>query len=251
MPDVLVGSVRSVTAEDLRNERRSASDAHAEPSDEASAPNDVPDAAMERLLRGVLVILGVTVVAALVAGGVVWLLRDDPQQEPMNAVDVGFLQDMIDHHQQAVLISELYLADDPDGGAAPYAREVILFQERELGWMRDWLAEEGYAPGAADRTAMEWMGMGMPVPMMAGMQSQDRLDELAAATGADADRLFFVMMADHHLGGVEMADYEVANGQRRDIIDFAEAVARNQRIEVAEYSAAWDRLGLGPRADLD
>ena len=162
----------------------------------------------------------------------------------MNAVDVGFLQDMIDHHEQALVISNLYLDGQPDGPAAPYANEVILFQERDLGWMRDWLAEEGYAPGEPDRTAMAWMDEPVPVAEMPGMQTQERLDELANATGAEADRLFFEIMTDHHLGGVHMAEHAAANGARPEVVDFAASVARNQRIEVVEYEGAMRRLGL-------
>jgi uncharacterized protein (DUF305 family) len=52
------------------------------------------------------------------------------------------------------------------------------------------------------------------------------------------------MMTDHHLGGVHMADAAAANGAREEIIEFAEAVSRNQRIEVVEYQRAMERLGL-------
>ena len=62
--------------------------------------------------------------------------------------------------------------------------------------------------------------------------------------GTDADRLFFEIMTDHHLGGVHMADHAAANGARQEIIDFAESVSRNQRIEVVEYARAMERLGL-------
>ena len=119
-----------------------------------------------------------------------------------------------------------------------------MFQERDLGWMRDWLAEEGYAPGEPDRIAMEWMGEPTPVAEMRGMQSPERLQELADATGEEADRLFFEIMTDHHLGGVHMADHAAANGQRVEIVQFAESVSRNQRIEVVEYRQAMERLGL-------
>jgi len=216
---------------------------------EAAAGDDVDgsisDAAVARLLKLVLVAMGAAVVIGLFAAAAIWALQaDDEPPPPMNAVDVGFLQDMIDHHEQALLISDLYLEGRDDGDAAPYAREVIMFQERDLGWMRDWLEEEGFAEGEADRIAMQWMDEPTPLAEMRGMQSPERLDELAAATGAQADRLFFVLMTDHHLGGVHMADHAAANGQRPDIVDFATAVARNQRIEVVEYQRAMERLGL-------
>ena len=76
------------------------------------------------------------------------------------------------------------------------------------------------------------------------MQTQERLDELANATGAEADRLFFEIMTEHHLGGVHMAEHAAANGARPEVVEFAAAVARNQRIEVVEYEGAMRRLGL-------
>ena len=41
-----------------------------------------------------------------------------------------------------------------------------------------------------------------------------------------------------------VADFEAANGTDPEIIEFAEAVSRNQRIEVVEYARAMERLGL-------
>lgn len=214
-----------------------------EPTD--GAEQSVSDETTQRLLKGVLIAIGAAIVLGLFAGAALWALRgDDEPDPPMSAVDVGFLQDMIDHHEQALVISNAYLDNNPDGDAAPYAHEVVMFQTRDLGWMRDWLAEEGYAEGEPDRLAMEWMNEPTPVAEMPGMQTQEQIDELAAATGADADRLFFVMMTDHHLGGVHMADFEAANGTDPEIIEFAEAVSRNQRIEVVEYARAMERLGL-------
>jgi uncharacterized protein (DUF305 family) len=213
--------------------------------DAASGDDTVSDEAVQRLLKVVLVVLCTAVVTGLFAAAALWALRaDDPPPTPMNAVDVGFLQDMLDHHEQALLISNLYLDNQPEGDAAPYAREVIMFQTRDMGWMRDWLDEEGYEPGAPDRTAMVWMNEPTPVAEMTGMQTPERLQELSDARGADADRLFFEIMSDHHLGGVHMADAAAANGAREEIIDFAEAVSRNQRIEVVEYQRAMERLGL-------
>jgi uncharacterized protein (DUF305 family) len=203
------------------------------------------DDAVQRLLRLVLVVLVTAVVTGVFAAAAIWALgADDEPPEPMNAVDVGFLQDMLDHHDQALLISNLYLDNHPQGDAAPYAREVVMFQTRDIGWMEDWLAEEGYSRGAPDRTAMVWMDEPTPVAEMTGMQTPERLQELSDARGTEADRLFFEIMSDHHLGGVHMADHAAANGAREEITEFAESVSRNQRIEVVEYRQAMERLGL-------
>lgn len=209
------------------------------------ADQSLSDEAAQRLLRLVLIVLVTAVVTGLFAGAAIWALgADDEPPAPMNSVDVGFLQDMLDHHEQALAISNLYLDNQPQGDAAPYAREVILFQTRDMGWMNDWLAEEGYGPGAPDRTAMVWMDEPTPVAEMPGMPTPERLQELSDANGTEADRLFFEIMSDHHLGGVHMADHAAANGAREEITGFAESVSRNQRIEVVEYQRAMERLGL-------
>ena len=214
---------------------------------EPDVDQSVSDETTERLLKGVLIAISAVIVLGLFAGAANWALQGDEEPPtPMNAVDVGFLQDMLDHHEQALLISNLYLDNQPDGPASPYANEVIMFQTRDMGWMRDWLAEEGYEPGSPDRTAMEWMNEPVPVAEMPGMQTPERLQQLADATGAEADLLWFEIMTDHHLGGVHMGDHAAANGAREEIIDFAESVSRNQRIEVVEYEGAMRRLGLTP-----
>lgn len=206
----------------------------------------VSDATVERLYRILLLLLTATVLVAAFAAAAVWALRADaPAPRPMNEVDVGFLRDMLDHHEQALLIANIYLDERPDSGVAPYAREVLLYQQREIDWMIDWLADEGYTVGEHDRTAMQWMDEPVPVAEMPGMQSQQRLDQLDAATGEDADRLFFQIMADHHLGAIHMADHAKLNGARQEIMDFAANVSRNQVVEIAEYQAAYKRLGLG------
>ena len=136
----------------------------------------ISDEATRKLLKGVIVAMAAIVVIGLFAGAAIWALDgDDEPDAPMNAVDVGFLQDMLDHHEQALLISNLYIDNNPDGDAVPYADEVIMFQTRDMGWMRDWLADEGHAPGEPDRMAMQWMNEPVPVAEMTGMQTPERL----------------------------------------------------------------------------
>ena len=232
----------TMTATGEQTSDRDASDQ----SDAGSTTRDLSDATFERLLRFVLFGLSAVVIVSLLAAGAVWVLADDTAPQPMNAVDVGFLRDMLDHHEQALLISEIYLDERPDSGVAPYARRVVLYQQRDIDWMEAWLAEEGYPRGAPDRMAMEWMGMAVPVADMAGMQTEELLQRLDNATGEDADLLFLTMMSDHHRGGIHMADYAAANGANEEITDFAAGVARNQSIEISEYVLAAKRLGLIP-----
>lgn len=216
-------------------------DARIEPVDDTEQV--VSDETVRRILTGMLVTVAALIVVIVFAAGARWATADTTP-EPYGTVDVGFLQDMIDHHRQALLIANTYLDNNPDGDAAAYASEVIVSQEWEIARMDEWLIDAGASRGVVGRTAMTWMGMPTAVDQMPGMQTPARIAEFAAARGVDADRLFFAIMSEHHLGGVHMADTAAAEGRRSDIREFATKMSLNQRVEVIEYRQAVQRLGL-------
>jgi uncharacterized protein (DUF305 family) len=78
------------------------------------------------------------------------------------------------------------------------------------------------------------------------MQTAERLAELDAARGREADVLWFEMMKDHHRGGAHMAEHASLHGAREDVMTFAGKMHYNQLIEVVEYENAQERLGLLP-----
>ncbi len=221
-----------------------AATSEAAPSDAAALDGGLSDAMMRRMLMGMGVVLALAIGVVAFGAVALWATGDDTPAEPFGNADIGFLQDMIDHHQQAILISNTYLTNNPEGGAAPYASEVIMFQELEVARMDGWLEQAGFARGTPDRDAMAWMGTPTDVAAMPGMQSAAGIDEIGDAVGIEADRLFFEMMSAHHLGGVHMADTAASEARRADIRLFAEKMAYNQRIEVVEYDGAVERLGL-------
>jgi uncharacterized protein (DUF305 family) len=162
---------------------------------------------------------------------------------PLTAIEVGFLHDMIDHHAQAIVISKAYLANNT-GGAKSYADEVILFQDQEVGIMRALLAEAKQPVERVGSEAMAWMGHGMTVADMPGMQTPAKLTELSAARGAAADGLWFSMMSDHHVGGIEMLDAVGGLSRVKRITEMAAKMRHNQGSEIIEYQQAAKRFGL-------
>ena len=233
---------------DAAGRRRRAADS-VDPVDQGEDLRDdsgeaVSDAMSDRIMRWTLIGLGVVVLIVAVAVVMNWVAGSNDDDPDLGAVEVGFLQDMIDHHEQALVISNTLLEANPEGDAASYARDVILFQTRDIGRMETWLDDAGYAPGSPDREAMVWMGEPTPVATMPGLATPEQIQELAASTGADADRMFFDLMSAHHLGGVHMADYAAAHTEIPWLRTFAEAVSYGQQIEVVEYEQAMERYGL-------
>ena len=152
-------------------------------------------------------VIAVVVAFSFLAASAAYLVTKRDSGAHPNAVDVGFLQDMIDHHDQAVTMAMDVIGRPSDPTTQSFAREVVIYQRWETGVMDTLLAGWGDGRGDVARTAMAWMGMPSPVGAMPGMQSADAIQQLTTLTGKDLDKAFFTMMRDHHLGGVHMALY--------------------------------------------
>ncbi|HMG43425.1 MAG TPA: DUF305 domain-containing protein [Acidimicrobiales bacterium] len=208
---------------------------------ETEVPVDVDDGPPVGLSWPRVVVLG----AALAFLGFAFALfmgRDRPPGP--DSVDVGFMQDMISHHEQAVDMAQTELVDGSDPTVLAFAREILMFQSKEIGSMERLLADWDSGRGDPERQAMTWMGMSTPVDQMPGMATEEELDSLRAAQGTNADALFLELMARHHVGGMHMSEYATDNAGTDAARDFAAVVGRNQAIEVNEYAQTAERLGL-------
>lgn len=163
--------------------------------------------------------------------------------DDLSTVDIGFLQDMTDHHDQAVVLSLLANNRATDPVVRDFAMETILFQRYQIGQMTELLANDGLGRGDEDRLVMEWMDMPTPLAEMPGLATQEEIDALAAADGDEANRMFLELMRDHHQGGIHMGRYAAENGKSPRVRALAEMMARNQAIEVEEYTHIMERLG--------
>jgi uncharacterized protein (DUF305 family) len=139
-----------------------------------------------------------------------------------NGLDVWYVRMMIPHHQQAVEMATLA----PDRAADPRVRAVAdrirAAQGPEIGVLRGWLGTRGLpaeVPGHDHGT-------------MRGMQSAEAMRQLAAARGADFDRLFVRMMTAHHEGAVIMSTDLLKVGVDQTLQEFANAVAVEQSAEI-------------------
>jgi uncharacterized protein (DUF305 family) len=212
-------------------------------------PGDVADADQDEApqehapWRSTPVLIGLVVVfTALVAiGGVlVWQRSTTPGA---GSVDVGFMQDMTSHHNQAVQMASIAAEQASDPDIRAFAREILIAQRYEIGYMEALLEDWGQYPYSEDCTAMQWMDMGSPVGQMPGMQPDAEIRQLQNETGATFDQHFLRMMLDHHLGGIHMAEYAATHAEDPRVRSLAERMATQQQGDIGDFRRAAQRLG--------
>ena len=130
-----------------------------------------------------------------------------PAKSKNSAADVDFMQGMIPHHAQAVLIA----AWAPTHGARQdikiLCERIVVGQADEIRLMQWWLREKGEEIPAAD-AKMHKMKMGGTVHemLMPGMLNDEQLARLDKARGSEFDRLFLEAMIAHHAGAITMVE---------------------------------------------
>jgi uncharacterized protein (DUF305 family) len=149
------------------------------------------------------------------------------------ATDVRFMHGMIAHHAQALEMTALLPSRTNREDMRLLARRIELSQADEIAMMRRWLTAR--AESVPDPQAHHAHGGAL----MPGMLTPEEMGRLAAATGAEFDRLFLELMIRHHDGALAMVDQLFATegaGQEPDIFAFASDVDADQRIEIDRMS---------------
>lgn len=57
--------------------------------------------------------------------------------------DVDFVRGMIPHHQGAIDMAKVLLEHGKDPETRKLAGEIVAAQEKEIAWMKEWLAKKG------------------------------------------------------------------------------------------------------------
>jgi uncharacterized protein (DUF305 family) len=159
---------------------------------------------------------------------------------PWTEADVRFMSNMIGHHAQAIEMSRL--APERAGGNAVriLAERIISAQEDEIASMQQWLRDRGepvpevHAGHHAGHRAL-----------MPGMLTPEQMARLAAARGAEFDRLFLTYMIQHHQGAVRMVTELFGSygaGQDETVFKFASDVNVDQTTEIARMQKMLEDL---------
>jgi uncharacterized protein (DUF305 family) len=188
--------------------------------------------------------VGMVVVLLFLGAAAGWVVGERGAQPAPNDADIGFLQDMTTHHEQAVEMAYMAIDQAEDPAVRHYGQEILFFQARELGLMAQLLDRYGIDTSERPDDAMAWMGMSVPAAAMPGMASEEQLEQLRAAEGAEFDQLFVELMTNHHLGGIHMADAAIERVAEDDVRDLAENFLQVQQREVAEFRRLQEDLGF-------
>jgi uncharacterized protein (DUF305 family) len=133
----------------------------------------------------------------------------DSSKMNFTEADVMFMTNMIGHHAQALIMSDLAPKNNASPQIRTLAARIINAQNDEIATMQSWLRERGQPVPEVRIDGLNLMihGTGMDHSdhmNMKGMLTQDQLVELSNAEGAEFDKLYLEYMIQHHLGAVTM-----------------------------------------------
>jgi len=149
-----------------------------------------------------------------------------PKGAPYTKADVEFMQGMIAHHSQAIVMSRMAESHGANPQVLKLSNKIDQSQVPEIRIMQGWLTRNNqFAPDTSS-----WHHM-----TMAGMLTEDQIKELDAAKGVDFDRAYLKYMIMHHAGALKMVDDLFATsmaGQEVDVNVFANDVVTAQTVEI-------------------
>ena len=160
--------------------------------------------------------------------------------------DVNFLQGMIVHHDQAVLMSRLAEDRTNNKTIIDLAKRIESSQIDEINFMRSWLKERN------ENAFHDHQNHHMHMKMM-GMASEKQLKDLKNSKSTKFDRLFLSLMIAHHDGALEMVkDLKKYPGSAYDPIlnEFVSDLVNDQGVEIERMNIIAVGLSDDPRAGL-
>jgi uncharacterized protein (DUF305 family) len=166
------------------------------------------------------------------------------ESPPHTEADVDFMQGMIHHHAQALVMTSMVRDRAASESLTLLARRVELAQETEIETMERWLKQrDEEIPDAEDhRTGHGGHGL------MPGMVGHKALAKLAAANGRQFDRMFLEYMIRHHQGALTMVGQLRAKdgGVEPESDLFARHVESDQNIEINRMAGLLAQVGELP-----
>lgn len=192
--------------------------------------------------------LALSVTAAACGGATGARAQAAPPPGSPGEADARFITRMIGHHAQALEMVALVPARSARGDVRMMAERIEVSQRDEIAMMERWLRARGLPVPSADSAHAHQGGARAHMP---GMLTPEEMGRLAAASGAEFDRLFLELMIRHHEGALAMVAElfgTPGGGQASDVFMIANEVDADQRMEIDRMRAMLaGPLGGAPR----
>jgi uncharacterized protein (DUF305 family) len=211
-------------------------------------PVDETDVREPRWVRPFIIAAAALVLLLVGATGGLLIGRSGQAEVPAaDSVDIGFLQDMSVHHQQAVEMASWERDHTTDPQLRQLAYDIESTQTGQIGRMQGWLELWGASAQPVGRPYMTWMAASPTgahdhtvtaggVTTMPGMASADELKKLRSLSGKNLDVDFLQLMLRHHQGGATMLSDAAQNASQEPVRNLAAQMLSAQTAE-AEYLA--------------
>jgi uncharacterized protein (DUF305 family) len=160
--------------------------------------------------------------------------------QSFNNADQKFVQEMIPHHEQAVVMSEMVGNVEVSGETAALATDIIGAQAREIESMKNFLSEWGveFNPNSDPHA-----GHMMSADESHGMMTDEELAELEDSSGINFEKMWLTMMRVHHEGAIKMATTVIADGKDARVKVLAEAIISKQQKEIELIDSLLAKVG--------
>jgi uncharacterized protein (DUF305 family) len=142
--------------------------------------------------------------------------------------DQRFLDQMIIHHQGAVMSAQMMIGDSARPELRDLAQRIITGQQHEIEQMRQW--RQDWYGSASSATLPGMMSGGM---IGGAMMSRDQMRQMMGAN-TDFDRMFLQMMIPHHEAAIAMAQQALTQAEHPEIKTLAQGIITTQRAEIGE-----------------
>ena len=160
--------------------------------------------------------------------------------------DVEFLQGMIVHHEQAIIMSNMADERTNNKTIIDLAKRIDVSQEDEINFMESWLKQRNeYMNKMQDKHHMHMSMVGMATPK--------QLNDLRNSNSTDFDRLFLQLMITHHDGALEMVEeLKKYPGNAYDPVlnEFVSDLVNDQGVEIERMNGILVSLSNDPRSGL-
>jgi uncharacterized protein (DUF305 family) len=149
--------------------------------------------------------------------------------------DLQFLDTMIEHHQDAVIMAKPIVAKTDNAELKAFAAKIIADQNKEIAQMKNWRKKWFAGKPAA---------MNAEIPGMMDSMRGMNMKKMETAGGKLLDLRFLDMMTKHHQGAITMSNEALDKAEHAEIKTLATQIIKAQEAEIKQmqdWKTTWSR----------